>query len=813
MVRADQESDMENRKNPSEEGTERGAEEHTKKIHHLPTTQYDSEAIQDFLTGVFHVELQEGEEILNWTTTGVPGYPITEDDLYKRLDRSKKPQAFYFGTSTCRRSPDGHLYNRKALFCRLHLIVLDDIGTKIDKADLPEGLKPTYIIQTSEGNEQWGFVLEEPIDNLDHAQLFVSLVYRSGFTDTGGNMPTKLVRLPCGFNMKKDRQSMPVQLLFNDGPLWTPDALLDILNTGVTWEQITTRPELVIKNTLSTTQGATSWAPCHVSSTTHEGIVDPALEWLYDHKRVYQERDSWVDIQCPWHEEHTEKGPPYDRAGYSPLGWGGEVHRKSRAFHCFHASCNTRNTIDFLEHIASRGGPELPAFDYVPEMLTRYVYDPVNDCAWDVITANPAALSMSAMRNTYARKVRFVDYKGTLKDVSPVGLWMVNPTRVVVEGAEYRPGCRTTLFETEEGTLKFNLFKMNEYPTLPVDRQRVQLFYDYVDYLIPAEDERKFFLDWLACKVQNPEFRGPALFMVAEHQGTGRNTLMDMVGMMFGNRHVQHVPFHRLVGQGSYNTFLESLFVVVDETLAVEDYSTSRKAADILKELIDPRPQHALVNPKYGKQRDVWSVSSYVFLSNHTDGLQLADGDRRYYAIRNAWKPASPDYFLDVNQWMNNHGWEEHLWNDLLNRDVDVNQMVAPPRISQTMREVIAAGQTPLECVVEGFVTAWPTDLIPRNLVIDLINTLDAHNDLLPQKNREMIFRRVWKKMLTPADRDSSPMRIGGVGYRFGINGPRRGITSRDRQWEKTHKAIENYRPDTMLGVVVDHLAERGYDL
>ena len=182
------------------------------KVTELPSTSYEMAPLAAFLEKVFHVELLPGEEILTWNTTRTPGFPVDEDTLYKKIERLKKHQAFYFGTSTCRRADDGLLYNRKSLFTRLHLVVLDDIGTKIQKADLPAELKPTYVIESSEGNEQWGFVLDTPIDNLAQAQVFVSLVYNSGFTDAGGNMPTKLVRLPLGFNMKAGREEMPVRL-------------------------------------------------------------------------------------------------------------------------------------------------------------------------------------------------------------------------------------------------------------------------------------------------------------------------------------------------------------------------------------------------------------------------------------------------------------------------------------------------------------------------------------------------------------------------------------------------------------------------
>jgi hypothetical protein len=524
---------------PAGAGSAEEAHADSTKVHQLPVVAYDPEMVADFLARVFHTELEGKEEILAWAAGRIPGYPMDETSILTKLKRSKKPQAFYYGTSTCRRDTDGVLYNRKALFQKLHVVVLDDIGTKIARDSLPKDLTPSYIIETSVGNEQWGFILDEPITDIDQAQMFVTLVYHSGFTDTGGNMPTKLVRLPCGFNMKKGQEDMPVTLTTMDGPLWAPDDLLKVLQTGVRWDDIVNDRAKVRQNKMSF-QGATTWSPVHVEACSVTGIVDPALEWLYEQGVVYQERGDWVDIRCPWHSEHSTHGPGDDRAGYSPLGWGGD-YAKSRGFNCFHDSCKAvhRGALDFLEYMAATGGPELPMFDYVPELLSNYVYDPTGDCVWPVATqAVPKPWSMQAMRNVYARNIRYVNHEGKVKAASPVSLWMVNAARVQVSGAEYRPGERNALFLDDGGNLKVNLFRMEEYEDTPIDHERLELFYEYVEFLIPIEEEREYFLDWLACKVQDPCFRGPALFMVADKQGIGRNSLLVMVGMLFGLRHM-----------------------------------------------------------------------------------------------------------------------------------------------------------------------------------------------------------------------------------------------------------------------------------
>jgi hypothetical protein len=219
----------------------------------IPLKTYDTELIDDFLTLVFGYEddLQIDEEILTWAVKPAkpPQYPVPASDLLSGLARTKQPKALYFGTSTCSRDEsDNTLYNRKALFKRLFVVVLDDIGTKVDPAILPEELKPTYIIESSEGNYQYGYVLSEPVDSLPAAEALINLAYTSGFSDEGGKMPTKLVRLPEGINGKVgDKQTFISKLVESDGPKWTPQTLLDAMGYGLDWADILKDADEVMK--------------------------------------------------------------------------------------------------------------------------------------------------------------------------------------------------------------------------------------------------------------------------------------------------------------------------------------------------------------------------------------------------------------------------------------------------------------------------------------------------------------------------------------------------------------------------------------
>jgi len=241
---------------------------------------YDIDGLDDFISLVFHSELSADENILCWATNSVPAYPSDDAELLHSLKRVPVAKALYYGTSTCERDMQADkLFNRKALFKRLHVIVLDDIGTKVPVSKLPEELKPTYIIESSEGNYQYGYVLETPISVLEHAEALIQLAYESGYTDAGGKMATKLVRLPGGENGKPgEKGRFHVKLISDDGPLWTPDRLLEVMDLGITWDAVLEDTSIVAKQTASNSVGATAWSPLSNSNMSLDGIVDPVLE-------------------------------------------------------------------------------------------------------------------------------------------------------------------------------------------------------------------------------------------------------------------------------------------------------------------------------------------------------------------------------------------------------------------------------------------------------------------------------------------------------------------------------------------------------
>ncbi|TFW02463.1 hypothetical protein E4K72_13465 [Oxalobacteraceae bacterium OM1] len=121
----------------------------------------------------------------------------------------------YYSPATLEAKQDGSIKRRQNYLFAMHLIVLDDVGTK---GELPP-IAPTYMLNTSPDNFQVGFKLAEPLTDPDMAsRLLKELSKKQGISDREGNNPVRYVRLPFGCNAKAQYQP-PFQLVLTQ---WDP---------------------------------------------------------------------------------------------------------------------------------------------------------------------------------------------------------------------------------------------------------------------------------------------------------------------------------------------------------------------------------------------------------------------------------------------------------------------------------------------------------------------------------------------------------------------------------------------------------------
>lgn len=213
----------------------------------------------------------------------------------------------YFNCASVFATATGELTGREDDAAAYHVLVLDDVGGKIDRTNIPD-VTPTYEIETSPGNFQIGFALSPPEQDFDRVKAAQNLVTKAGLGDPGAKGVVRWARLPQGINGKprhvKDGEPFHCRLR-----TWNPDvtfALDDLIQALV--------PNGVIETAVQASKqgGAARQARLTAPAINPEVYTprqddNPVVTALTE-AGLYksQIRAGLHDITCPWVAEHTD---------------------------------------------------------------------------------------------------------------------------------------------------------------------------------------------------------------------------------------------------------------------------------------------------------------------------------------------------------------------------------------------------------------------------------------------------------------------------------------------------------------------------
>lgn len=251
----------------------------------------------------------------------------------------------YLNCSSLVVDPTGELRARKEQFAALHFIVLDDVGTKVDRSKL-EGFTATWEIETSPGNFQVGIRLTSPISDLAAAERLVAAVAAAGLGDPGANGVVRWSRLPNAVNDKPKYRSTDGEPFACALSVWNPDVsyaeeeLIDALGL-----RLTPQP-------LSAVSGQSGLASAPVTAERGDDVFTPrpaenpviaALKARGLYKREIEPGKH--EVTCPWCAEHTDQldtGAAYfEPSDAFPLG----------GFCCQHSHRDNYHIGELLKHL------------------------------------------------------------------------------------------------------------------------------------------------------------------------------------------------------------------------------------------------------------------------------------------------------------------------------------------------------------------------------------------------------------------------------------------------------------------------------
>ena len=242
----------------------------------------------------------------------------------------------YFSLAAFKPDDLGQYRRQKARFQGLYALMLDDVGSKVAMERLT--LPPSWLLETSPGNYQAGYLLSNPIWDGAIADRLMHAIVAAGLCDPGANGPcARLARLPVAVNGKY-QPSFQCRMCE-----WTPQLRysVDELISGLQLEIELTkrpRPQRMRPALESPIDGDPVWLP-----RPNENTILVALRERGLYKVPLGEGKH--DITCPWMHEHTDaldSGTAYfEPDDHWPIG----------GFKCQHGHCSDRHIRELLSYL------------------------------------------------------------------------------------------------------------------------------------------------------------------------------------------------------------------------------------------------------------------------------------------------------------------------------------------------------------------------------------------------------------------------------------------------------------------------------
>jgi hypothetical protein len=590
---------------------------------------------------------------------------------------------------------DGHVSASSANIEYVLVMVLDDIGTKSRAPTLP----PTWIMETSEGNYQWGYTFSEQPTKHEFAAAIIAIA-AAGYTDPGAINPVRNFRLPGSVNQKNGFESRLVE--------FTPER-------EYTLDQICAALEVT-----PAAHGNGS-----VQTIAIDAAPDDVIEWLSGRGEVLEHGNSsgWWGIKCPNSAEHSDGQPG---ARYLPA---------SRAFACFHGHCQDLGSEKFLAWVAAEGGPR-HAHGFRSELVATLMQSVTAKLTPTPAFPDAASATIKAVEQRELGRIEKADWwtkwayvqddesffdlddrrlvsRSTFNAVyRHVSCKSIHNGRKIeasicfdenrqangahsLSGVTYAAGGSTLV--NREGLTYGNRWRDHRPEPIPGDPGP---WLRHVHRMIPDAMEREHFIAALAHKVQYPSIKINHAILLGGNHGSGKDTLMAPFLWAIGGptkSNCSTVKNDELTSQWGYALECEVMEII---ELRQADVKDRRAIENTLKPIIAAPPELLPVNRKGLHPYQALNRIFVVAYTNERGAISLPSEDRRWFVL---WCDADRLPVADADSLWN---WYTHqngfgaVAHYLMTHDVSAWSPTAPPPMTEAKAILIDAAMSPAESVL-----------------------------------------------------------------------------------------------------------------
>ena len=177
-------------------------EQHVKDMDHGKVDEaaatYSHVSNNDFLESIFGDVFSSAHPLVcnKQGDPGIGGWPASRWPC----NTTDPHRNWYTLPSLYRPDESGRYRAKKEFAVSVHAVMVDDVGTKVS-ADRFGKCPPTWSIETSPGNCQYGYILAEPITDLDIADKLKEQLIEADLCDRGATGGiARWMRLPVAIN-------------------------------------------------------------------------------------------------------------------------------------------------------------------------------------------------------------------------------------------------------------------------------------------------------------------------------------------------------------------------------------------------------------------------------------------------------------------------------------------------------------------------------------------------------------------------------------------------------------------------------------
>jgi hypothetical protein len=516
------------------------------------------------------------------------------------------------------------------------VMVLDDVGDPLKAPNLPN-LPPTWIIETSPGSFQWGYVFSEQPTKGEYAAA-IRAVADAGYTDPGACNPVRNFRLPGSVNLKPGKNNFEAQLAeFHPEREYTLGEICDALCVvPAPAESLGPRPIRLSDDGADDVMAWLSGAGLLLSNPNPQG---------------------WAGVICPNSGEHTDGNPE------------GRYNPSTRSYCCLHSHCIDLDSHTFLDWVAAQGGPkhapglrdELLAAVMDHTLSKLQPTEAFPDKGAEIIAeVEKKQLDRVTREDWYARFAyiqnedsffdtldrREIDRRTFNALFRHVTCHSIHPSKqkrrieasvcydenrqkkgaLTIAGITYAAG--ETMLVSREGQVFGNRW-VNHRPPVTSGDPRVWL--DHVERMIPDSLERNHVLDVMAYKLQHPNRKINHAVLHIGFPGSGKDTMWQPFLWGIGGESLSNVSIVRNEEiQSQWGYAMESEVMVFEE-LRQAEAKDRRAMENHLKPIIAAPPEFLTVNRKGLHPYQALNRIFVLAFSNERVPLSLAGDDRRWF--------------------------------------------------------------------------------------------------------------------------------------------------------------------------------------